>query len=85
MSKNKGQYYIEDYHDGYMVKYNHGYKIASIQWFLSKDDAETFMYLQKYDVPPWNAYQLVMGEPSARSDHPTYPPREKTYRERFPQ
>ncbi len=81
------KYFIEAHVDGYMVKctleQNQG--IASVQWFLSKDDAETYMFLLQTGMAPWAVYQLVLGEPSARSDHPTYPPHEKTYRERFGQ
>ena len=79
-----GRYYVEDYHDGYMVKLDHDDKTSSLQWFWSHSDADTFMFLLRYGVAPWTAYQLVMGEPSNAASNPTTdPPHEKTYRERF--
>ncbi len=82
-TEEKAEYFIECCVDGYMVKLKLEATTASLQWFRSHHDARTFKNLLQAGVAPWTGYQLVMGETPGVKDHPTYPPHEKTYKERF--
>ena len=83
------EYSVGVHLEGYMVRLrvlsSSGCCYSSIQWFLSKDDARTCMFLLQAGMAPWTVYQLVMGRTEKQGAHPTYPPHEKTYRERFGQ